>query len=133
LKLEIGGVPTRFVEGGVMELRKKTDEEIHLLLEENELEYNEIRNSNRDTYYISWKLDNIRGELLRRKLKLDGKKAGELVSMTQDSLRVIEKLHNDWDRIKKGADQTTLEQYRKLEQEERDLQTAIHLQMNGST
>lgn len=116
-----------------MELRKKTDEEIHLLLEENELEYNEIRNSNRDTYYISWKLDNIRGELLRRKLKLDGKKAGELVSMTQDSLRVIEKLHNDWDRIKKGADQTTLEQYRKLEQEERDLQTAIHLQMNGST
>ena len=116
-----------------MELRHKTDEEIQLLLEETELEYNEIHSSGRDTYYITWKLDQIRCENLRRKLKLNGKKAGELVSMTQDSLRKLEKLREEWERIKKGADQTTFEQYKTIERKERDIQTAIHLQINGST
>lgn len=116
-----------------MEFRNKTDEEIQLLLEETELEYNEIRSSGRDTYQISWKLDLVRGENLRRKLKLNGKKLGELVSMTQDSLRTMETIRDDWERIKKGADQTTFELYKRLEWKERDIQTAIHLQINGST
>lgn len=113
--------------------RKKTDEEIQLLLEEAQLEYNEIRSSERDTYQISWKLDQIRGEILRRKLKLDEKKLIELVSMTQDSLLALEKIRNDWKVVKKTADTTTYTYFKQQEREQFDIQTAIHLQINSPT
>jgi len=113
-----------------MNLYGKTDEKLQVILEETELEYNEIRNSGRDTYAISWKLDYIRGEFLRRKLKLSEKKLAELVTMTQDSIRAQDKIVEDWEKIKKGADQATYEHYKNLCKQQTDIQTAIHLQMN---
>ncbi len=113
-----------------MNLSSKTDEEFQLILEETELEYNEIRKSARDMYGISWKYDYVRGEMLRRKLKLAEKKLTELVSMTQDSIRAQNKILEDWETIKKGADQATYEHYKNLCKHQTDVQTAIHLQMN---
>jgi len=113
-----------------MNLYGKTHEELQVILEQTELEYNEIRNSGRDTYGISWKYDYIRGEILRRKLKLSEKKLVELVTMTQDSIRAQNKILEDWDKIKKGADQATYEHYKNLSKYQTDVQTAIHLQMN---
>jgi hypothetical protein len=113
-----------------MNLYGKTDEELQILLEETELEYNEIRNSGRDTYAILWKYDYVRGEVLRRKLKLAEKKLVELVTMTQDSIRTQNKILENWDTIKKGADEATYQYYKTLSNYERDLQTAIHLQIN---
>ncbi len=113
-----------------MNLYGKTDEKLQIILEETELEYNEIRNSGRDTYAISWKYDYVRGEILRRKLKLAEKKLLELVSMTQDSIQAQNKILEDWERIKKGADQATYEHYKNLCKYQTDIQTAIHLQMN---
>jgi len=113
-----------------MNLYGKTDEKLQIILEETELEYNEIRNSGRDTYAISWKYDYVRGEVLRRKLKLAEKKVGELVTMTQDSILAQKKILEDWDTIKKGADQATYEHYKNLCKYQTDVQTAIHLQMN---
>ena len=113
-----------------MNLSSKTDEELQLILEETELEYNEIRKSARDMYGISWKYDYVRGEMLRRKLKLAEKKLTELVSMTQDSIRAQSKILEDWETIKKGADQATYEHYKNICKYQTDVQTAIHLQMN---
>lgn len=132
MKFERIGFPNQIVEGGTMDFRNKTDEEVKLLLEEVELEYNEIRKSERDTYFIQWKLDQVRGEVLRRKLKLHEKKVPELVSMTQDSIQKMSKLYDEWDRIKKGVDTATYEHFKKLEGNEHDLQTAIHLQINST-
>ncbi len=113
-----------------MNLYGKTDQELQIILEETELEYNEIRKSGRDTYGISWKYDYVRGEVLRRKLKLAEKKLVELVTMTQDSIRSQNKILEDWERIKKGADKATYEYYKNLSKYQTDVQTAIHLQMN---
>jgi hypothetical protein len=114
----------------MQDLQGKSDEEVKLALEEAELEYDEIRKSGRSSYSIDWKLDYIRGELLRRKLKLHEKKLQDLVKMTQDSIQNQTDIVNDWNLIKKGADHETYLRFKKQCDYEHDLQTAIHLQMN---
>jgi hypothetical protein len=131
--LRIAGVSAFTVEGVTMEYIKKSDQEVQLALEEAELEYNEICTSARDTYLISWKLGQLRGELLRRKLKLYEKNVVDLVSLTQDSLQTMKQIREKWTLIKKNADQNTFQYFKTLEQFEIDMQTAIHLQINYST